>query len=719
MENKENSSDSANTSSDEPGNKNGRLSIPNISTDKVNLQNAEREIQETSTEDLSLHLELDESATLKETQDEFRMFSRIGCTSEESKVTQQCDKETQDFQLSTNMDEGTFSCEIQGVNNSEAIEKNNQAKYRNIKSSGLAFTDTKGTAKRTIDSQDCGDEKKRSKLVQSLIDDPVYEKDMFSISDEDIVTESAGNSADIFEENGSIIKEKHMRTLSINDKKLFENHKKCSRKYDKGNEKICLENNAGNHFLDEKHKVGPRITYEKGIMDMECFKTPQSSLASPTRCGSGTGIDQWIYFKMSDLDKLKLKWPDAYDFLLSKKQTLKRADVKSLKVPKDTSSNVPLRKKEYRIAPSPQKVQDKQEELILIKTRGKKKRGKNARNGQKRNVMNNTLEENEKIQSQEIPIQEQIKIDIDIEKVVVTTNPSTGKPSMKKGMQVFAKWTQKTDVRYYPGVISNDGRDDDITQCDEDRKFYVKFDDGFEKGGLKWDDMIPVGMLEKGHAINVEDADVKHGIFYLAKLTAFPEFLHQNDKGGNGTRAKIDVIYTVDYETPKEGCSIPKFDTERISYRRATLDKHQAIAIKKSLGGCWNPSASCCSAADMSLDNLISGKRRSRLSTPLKSSPIAIHTPENKTDYRHETRNVTPKADKPQALAIKKRLGGYWNPSASCCSVADMSLDNLISGKRRSRLSTTLKSPPTAINAPKNKTGYRQKIRNITTKALR
>ena len=153
MENKENSSDSANTSSDEPGNKNGRLSIPKIATDKVDLQNAEREIQETSTEDLSLHLELDESATLKETQDEFRMFSRIGCTSEESKVTQQCDKETQDFQLSTNMDEGTFSCEIQGVNNSEAIEKNNQAKYRNIKSSGLAFTDTKGTAKRTIDSQ--------------------------------------------------------------------------------------------------------------------------------------------------------------------------------------------------------------------------------------------------------------------------------------------------------------------------------------------------------------------------------------------------------------------------------------------------------------------------------------------------------------------------------------------------------------------------------------
>merc|ERR1719510_1853435 len=131
-------------------------------------------------------------------------------------------------------------------------------------------------------------------------------------------------------------------------------------------------------------------------MDIECFKTPQSSLASPSRCGSGTGIDQWIYFKMSDLDKLKLKWPDAYDFLLSKKQTLKRADVKSLKVPKNTSSNVPLRKKEYRIAPSPQKVQDKQEELILIKTRGKKKQGKNARNGQKKNVIKNTLEENEK-----------------------------------------------------------------------------------------------------------------------------------------------------------------------------------------------------------------------------------------------------------------------------------------------------------------------------------
>merc|ERR1711864_69867 len=103
---------------------------------------------------------------------------------------------------------------------------------------------------------------------------------------------------------------------------------------------------------------------------------------------------------------------------------------------------------------------------------------------------------------------------------------------MGVGMQVFAKWTQQAEVRYYPGVITKIDRYDKITQDDDDIKFYVVFDDGFEKGGLRWDDMIPVGMLEQGYAVNVEAADFKEGTFYPATLSAYPEFVKKEEDGG-------------------------------------------------------------------------------------------------------------------------------------------------------------------------------------------
>ena len=148
MEDKENSGGSANTSSDEHFN-NRRNKDPNEKMSKSPEPTATDEI---STEDLNLHLELDESGTLKETQDPYRMFSRIGSSPADKRNISQCDKETQDFHLSKSMDEGQFSNsaekrEDSNINNSRPNEKYDVADTFSIECK------SKGSMKRLLDSQ--------------------------------------------------------------------------------------------------------------------------------------------------------------------------------------------------------------------------------------------------------------------------------------------------------------------------------------------------------------------------------------------------------------------------------------------------------------------------------------------------------------------------------------------------------------------------------------
>merc|ERR1719189_1972479 len=102
-------------------------------------------------------------------------------------------------------------------------------------------------------------------------------------------------------------------------------------------------------------------------------------------------------------------------------------------------------------------------------------------------------------------------------------------------------------------------------------------------------------MLEMGNAVNIDDSDTEAGIYHPATLAAYPQF-----------------------------------DTGRVSYKRVFLDKNQAASIKKNLGGYWNPPSSCPSVAEMTLDNLVSGKRHSRpQSTPNKNC-TSTNTPQNR-----------------------------------------------------------------------------------------
>ena len=155
MENKENSGDSANsTSSEEHSNKPSEIEVSKSHKNVGNNENKNDEL-ESSTQDLSLRLELDESGSLKLTQDEYRMFSRIESSSEERKVVFQSNKETQDFQLSKSMDGPYISQNIESIKQANKADRGNCDVIQEIENAYQVDIDSKSrsSVKRHLDSQ--------------------------------------------------------------------------------------------------------------------------------------------------------------------------------------------------------------------------------------------------------------------------------------------------------------------------------------------------------------------------------------------------------------------------------------------------------------------------------------------------------------------------------------------------------------------------------------
>ena len=153
MEDKENSGGSANTSSsDDPTNilKNVK-EIAQSKTPAINLDEDEPE-EEHNTQDLSLRLELDESGSLRETQDQYRMFGRIESSPKIEKKEPQCDKETQEFQMSKSMDENQFSPVIKG-DDSRLKDISHPNELPEVNEQSLSVSVVKGNTKRLLDSQ--------------------------------------------------------------------------------------------------------------------------------------------------------------------------------------------------------------------------------------------------------------------------------------------------------------------------------------------------------------------------------------------------------------------------------------------------------------------------------------------------------------------------------------------------------------------------------------
>ena len=150
MENKENSGDSANsTSSEENKFSMAPLEVKLI----VGTEGNTTKESESNTQDLSLRLELDESGSLKETQDEYRMFSRIGSSSDETKHASQCDKDAQDLEMSKTMDDPQNSLILGDINSSKGEENNCSTNTEENIEVTCSNSNPRSSIKRPLDSQ--------------------------------------------------------------------------------------------------------------------------------------------------------------------------------------------------------------------------------------------------------------------------------------------------------------------------------------------------------------------------------------------------------------------------------------------------------------------------------------------------------------------------------------------------------------------------------------
>ena len=162
MEEKENSSESANSSISEYPINSKIQSGEIVRSHKKSFDSSEHGNEETGTQDLSLRLDLDESGTLKETQDQYRMFSRLGYSPEVTANTQY-DKETQEYKISKSIDVNTSVEELNDSHKNDSATESSKKQGTNIEVATVPIT-LGAFKKRQLDSQ--GKLRKKSNLNQ-------------------------------------------------------------------------------------------------------------------------------------------------------------------------------------------------------------------------------------------------------------------------------------------------------------------------------------------------------------------------------------------------------------------------------------------------------------------------------------------------------------------------------------------------------------------------
>ena len=138
MEDKENSGGSVNTSSSDAERGSVGRTFDNLKASRDNGNDdsqKECEDENMSTQDLSLHLELDESASFRETQEQTYEFPPMA-----SKNAEPCDDETQEYQRCKTMD-------------SLSQSQDEETEFSMTKAVGVSDLRTGGTKKRYSDSQ--------------------------------------------------------------------------------------------------------------------------------------------------------------------------------------------------------------------------------------------------------------------------------------------------------------------------------------------------------------------------------------------------------------------------------------------------------------------------------------------------------------------------------------------------------------------------------------
>ena len=79
------------------------------------------------------------------------------------------------------------------------------------------------------------------------------------------------------------------------------------------------------------------------------------------------------------------------------------------------------------------------------------------------------------------------------QKNVIEKNTKKSEPAVQKikdNMKVFAKWVERTDIKFWPGIIKQE-------EAEQDDKHLIVFEDGYEKT-VKKEDFIRADALVPG-----------------------------------------------------------------------------------------------------------------------------------------------------------------------------------------------------------------------------
>lgn len=215
-------------------------------------------------------------------------------------------------------------------------------------------------------------------------------------------------------------------------------------------------------------------------------------------------------------------------------------------------------------------------------------------------------------------------------------------------MKVFAKWVERTETRYWPGVIKEEKED----------QLSILFDDGFEKE-MKREDILPADGLLPGCEVNVEKEE---GIHQKGVILSHPDC----SEAGN-------VFYNIQLEGSAP--LLPETEAEAFSYKKLHLSSKQFEDIQSERGvSTPRKRQNVSSAADVSLDNLQTGKRKSKSRTPVRppappkrrgkrggeAVDTSVHETESEVEATKENAPQSTTTDDDQASAIaseKKRRG--------------------------------------------------------------
>ena len=220
------------------------------------------------------------------------------------------------------------------------------------------------------------------------------------------------------------------------------------------------------------------------------------------------------------------------------------------------------------------------------------------------------------------PLPQQSFLKPKLQRKVIIPTPRTTDYELKLEMRVFAKWVEKTTTKYWPGKIHQ------ITE--ENQRFLVLFDDGFEKS-LKKEDILPADCLVPGNRVNVNDEET---------LT--------HNSGAILSYADLTTPNRIFYEIQLESDdSDPVEPVKKVSHDQVHMELDQWNDIKGEIKGTQTK------MADVSLDNLLTGKRRSKPMTPIKETPTK--TPKKRGGSNVET-SATEGEDGGKNISARKKI---------------------------------------------------------------